>query len=109
MDWKNYVAPAGPFMLGRAGAAVLARDQNVAGPKTVSFDEDWHVNGRRAYELVRHIRSGKHPPCEFNAVAEYNPPYAYSTLIQAELFWNSDDSWEAISKRARMRTWSERR
>lgn len=104
MDWKNYVAPAGPFLLGRAGAAVLARDQAAARSKTVSFDEDWHVNGRRAYELVRHVRAGAHPPKELNAVAEYNPPYAYSTLVQAELFWNSSDSWDEITKRARMRT-----
>jgi len=107
MDWKNYVAPAGPFMLGCAGAAVLVRDQAVARAKTVSFDEDWLLNGRHAYDLVRHVRAGAHPPVEFNAVAEYNPPYAYSTLIQAELFWNSSDDWETISRRARRRVRSE--
>ena len=103
MDWKNYVAPAGPFLLGRAGDRVLARDQAVARPKTVSFDEDWVVNGRHAYDLVRHVRAGAHPPVEFNAVAEYNPPYAYSTLVQAELFWGASDSWEDVSRRARLR------
>ena len=104
MDWKNYVAPAGPFMLGRSGGKVLARDQEVARPKTLSFDEDWVLNGRHAYDLVRHVRASAHPPIEFNAVAEYNPPYAYSTLVQAELFWSSSDSWEAVSRRARLRT-----
>ena len=47
-------------------------------------------------------------PREFNAVAEYNPPFAFATEIQAELFWNSDDSWETIAKRARMRARPER-
>ena len=84
--------------------ALDARDQAVARPKTVSFDEDWVVNGRQAYDLVRHVRSGAHPPVEFNAVAEYNPPYAYSTLVQAELFWGASDSWEEVSRRARLRT-----
>lgn len=107
MDWKNYVAPAGPFLLGRAGDKVLSRDQAVARPKALSFDEDWVANGRQAYDLVRHVRAGAHPPVEFNAVAEYNPPYAYSTLVQAELFWSSSDSWEEVSRRARLRTCQE--
>lgn len=107
MDWCHYVSPAGPFLLGRAGRRVLDRDRAVIAPQHATYDEDWILNGRAAWELVRHIRSGKHPPCEFNAVAEYNPPYAFSTLVQAELFWNSDDSWDVISKRARMRGRSE--
>ena len=107
MDWQNYVAPAGPFLLGRAGDKVLARDQSVASPKASSFDEDWVANGRQAYDLVRHVRAGAHPPVEFNAVAEYNPPYAYSTIVQAELFWSSSDSWEEVSRRARLRTYQE--
>lgn len=103
IDWSHFVSPAGPFLLGRAGRRVLDRDRAVVAPQQAAYDEDWILNGKAAWELVRHIRSGKHLPCEFNAVAEYNPPYAYSTLVQAELFWNSDDSWDEISKRARMR------
>ena len=108
MDWKNYVPPAGPFMLGCAGERLLARDRAVTVPRYASFDEDWILNGRLAYDFVRHIRAGLHPPKEFNAVAEYNPPYGFATHCQAELFWNSDDSWEEISKRARMRARPER-
>ena len=108
MDWANYVPPAGPFMLGCAGAKLLARDRAVTEPRMASFDEDWIVNGKLAYDFVRHIRAGKHPPREFNAVAEYNPPYSFATHCQAELFWNSDDSWEEIAKRARMRARPER-
>ena len=108
MDWKNYVPPAGPFMLGCAGERLLARDRAVTVPRYASFDEDWILNGRLAYDFVRHIRAGLHPPKEFNAVAEYNPPYGFATHCQAELFWNSDDSWEEITKRARMRARPER-
>ena len=108
MDWKNYVPPAGPFMLGCAGKRLLARDRDVTMPRQASFDEDWILNGKRAHDLVRHIRAGKHQPREFNAVAEYNPPYSFATYCQAELFWNSDDEWEEIAKRARMRARPER-
>ncbi len=108
IDWGNYASPAGPFMLGCAGPKLLARDQAVTAHRLGSFDEDWILNGRSAHELVRHIRAGKRQPREFNAVAEYNPPYGFATHCQAELFWNSDDSWEEIAKRARMRARPER-
>ena len=108
MDWKNYVPPAGPFMLGCAGEKLLARDRAVTVPRYASFDEDWILNGRMAYDFVRHVRAGKHPPKEFNAVAEYNPPFGFATHCQAELFWSSEDSWDEIAKRARMRARPER-
>ena len=108
IDWRNYVSPAGPFMLGCAGERLLARDRAVTEPRQAAYDEDWIANGRLAYDLVRHIRAGAHPPKELNAVAEYNPPYGYSTLCQAELFWSSEDAWEEIAKRARMRARPER-
>ena len=66
------------------------------------------LNGEAAYSLIRHIRKGKNQPRELNAVAEYNPPFAYATMCQAELFWNSNDSWDEITKRARMRARAER-
>lgn len=108
IDWKNYVSPAGPFMLGCAGDKLLARDRAVTVPRYASFDEDWILNGKSVYDFVRRFRAGKHPPRELNAVAEYNPPYGFATHCQAELFWNSDDSWEEIAKRARMRARPER-
>ena len=104
IDWKHYVPPAGPFLLGCAGERLLRRDRDVTAPLQGNYDEDWLLNGKSAYDLIRHLRSGKNLPKELNAVAEYNPPYGLSTLIQAELFWNSSDSWEAIVKRARRRT-----
>ena len=91
-------------MLGYAGGRVRERDCAVAAPLLWNFDEDWILNGRAAWEFARHVRSGAHPPAEFNAVAEYNPPYGFATHCQAELFWNSDDPWDEIAKRARRRT-----
>ena len=108
MDWSDYAAPAGPYLLGCAGPRLLARDRAVIAPTFASYDEDWIINGRRVWEFVRCIRAGAHPPKEFNAVAEYNPPYAFATLVQAELFWNSSDSWADISRRARLRGRAER-
>ena len=108
MDWSNYVPPAGPFMLGCAGRRLLDRDRQIISEVLHSYDEDWVLNGEEAYRLIRHIRKGKNPPREFNAVAEYDPPFAYATMCQAELFWNSDDSWQNIAKRARMRARPER-
>ena len=108
MDWRNYVSPAGPFMLGCAGEKLLARDRAVTVPRYASFDEDWILNGRIAYDFVRHVRTGKNPPKEFNAVAEYNPPYGFATHCQAELFWSSEGPWDEIAKRARMRARPER-
>ena len=108
MDWGNYVHPAGPFMLGCAGERLLARDRAVTVPRYASFDEDWILNGKFAHDFVRHIRVGKYPPKELNAVAEYNPPFGFATHCQAELFWNSDEEWEEIAKRARMRARPER-
>ena len=108
MDWKHYIGPKGPFMLGCAGRRLLERDQAVIAPVHYTYDEDWILNGKTVWEFIRRIRAGKNLPREFNAVAEYNPPLAFATLIQAELFWDSSDSWEEISRRARMRARPER-
>ena len=108
IDWGNYVPPAGPFVLGCAGERIRDRDRAVTAPRQWSFDEEWIKNGANAREFIRHVRAGKCPPKEFNAVAEYNPPYSFATHCQAELFWNSDDAWEEIAKRARMRARPER-
>ena len=108
IDWRNWAPPAGPFMLGCAGDRILERDRSVIMPQHHTYDEDWILNGRSAWEFIRQVRSGKNLPREFNAVAEYNPPFAFATQVQAELFWNSDDSWEEIAKRARMRARPER-
>jgi hypothetical protein len=108
IDWRHWVQPAGPFMLGCAGDRILERDRRVTMPQQHTYDEDWILNGKSAWEFIRQIRAGKNLPREFNAVAEYNPPFAFATEIQAELFWNSDDSWETIAKRARMRSRPER-
>ena len=103
LDWSHYVPPAGPFLLGCAGRKVLARDQRVAAPMQPGYNEDWLLNGKLAWEHIRHLRTARNPPREFNAVAEYNPPYGFSTLVQAELFWNAQDSWDEIVRRARLR------
>lgn len=104
IDWNHFAPPAGPFLLGTAGPDVLMRDRSVITPQLASYDEDWIVHGRSAYELARHVRAGAHPPREFNAVAEYNPPFAYATHLQAEIFWNTSDGWEIVERRARART-----
>ena len=57
------------------------------------------ANGR----FVRHMRAGQKKPVEFNGVAEYTPPYGFTTQCQAELFWSTEDSWEEIMRRARAR------
>ena len=95
-------------MLGCAGERLLARDRAVTAPRQAAFDEDWLLNGRAAYDFIRHVRAGPRPPREFNAVAEYNPPYGFATHCQAELFWNSEEPWEEIARRARMRARPER-
>jgi len=108
LDWGNYAKPAGPFMLGCAGRRMLERDQAVIGPVHWQWDEAWLKWGKTVWEFTRHIREGKHPPKELNAVAEYNPPYSFATHCHGELFWSSKDSWEEIAKRARMRARPER-
>ena len=59
--------------------------------------------GKVAYDFVRHMRAGQKKPVEFNGVAEYTPPYGFTTQCQAELFWSTEDSWEEIMRRARAR------
>ena len=108
MDWSNYVAPSGPFLLGCAGEAVIARDRAVTAPRLASYDEDWIANGRVAWEHIRHLRAVERTPIEFNAVVEQVPPYAFATQCQAELFWSSRDDWDTIARRARMRACPER-
>ncbi len=109
IDWSDFVSSAGPFMLGCAGRRLLERDVDNAAYRHQSFDEDWIVNGKSAWEHVRALRSGdgRHPT-ELSVVAEYNPPYSFATQCQAELFWSTKDSWDAAAKRARMRAVPER-
>ena len=59
--------------------------------------------GKVAYDFVRHMRAGQKKPVEFNGVAEYTPPYGFTTQCQAELFWSTEDAWEEIMRRARAR------
>jgi hypothetical protein len=104
LDWGDFVSPAGPFMLGCAGPKLLARDIETAEYRHFALDEDWVVNGRSVWEHVRKLRARKgRKPFEFSAVAEYNPPYSFATICQAELFWNTQDSWETILKRVRLK------
>ena len=49
------------------------------------------------------MRAGQKKPVEFNGVAEYTPPYGFTTQCQAELFWSTEDSWEEIMRRTRAR------
>jgi len=87
-------------MLGEAGASALARDRRVAGPRHRTFDAAWHENGVWAWEFLRHVRAGANPPREMNIVAEYNPPFSFSTVVQAELAWSSAEPWQVIRLRA---------
>ena len=109
IDWSDFVSPSGPFMLGCAGRRLLERDVENAAYRHPSLDEDWIANGRHAWEHLRALRAGDGPrPHELSAVAEYNPPYSYATMGQAEIFWSTKDTWEEISRRARARTRPER-
>lgn len=100
-DWSCWKHPAGPSVLGAAGDPTLRRDRALVREASVSHDEAWYRHGRKAYELLRHVRGGAHPPKELNAVAEYNPPFRFSTVVQAELFWSTADDWETVLRRAR--------
>jgi len=99
-DWSCWEHQAGPYMLGEAGASALARDRRVAGPRHRTFDAAWHENGVWAWEFLRHVRAGANPPREMNLVAEYNPPFSFSTVVQAELAWSSAEPWQVIRLRA---------
>jgi len=108
MDWAHATLPVGPIVLGCAGARLLARDRAVTSAVQWAYDEDWIVNGAGALELAQYLRKSGRAPQEFNAVAEYNPPYSFSTLCSAEIFWNSSADWPTIERRARMRARPER-
>ena len=108
LDWKNWIEPAGPFMLGCAGRRMREYHQSTMKPMQWQLDNDWIQNGKFAWESIRRLRAAKRPPKEFNAVPYNNPPFGFSTLCAAELFWNSDDPWEKIMMRARMRALPER-
>lgn len=102
-DWSCWAHQAGPFLLGEAGARTLARDRRVSDRLNRTFDDAWFENGVWAWELMRHVRAGKRPPKELNLVTEYNPPFAFSTLAQAELAWSTAEDWETIRKRVMAR------
>ena len=108
LDWKNWIEPAGPFMLGCAGRRMREYHQSIMQPMQCSFDNDWFQNGKFAWESIRRLRAAKRPPKEFNAVPYNNPPFGLALFCEAELFWNSDDPWEKILMRARMRALPER-
>ena len=61
------------------------------------------AHARGAEEARRVQRAGQKKPVEFNGVAEYTPPYGFTTQCQAELFWSTEDAWEEIMRRARAR------
>jgi hypothetical protein len=108
LDWKNWVEPAGPFMLGCAGRKLWQHHQSIMAPMHWQFDNDWLQNGKFAWESIRRLRAYKNPPKEFNIVPYANPPFNFSMFCTAELFWNSDDPWDKIMLRARLRALPER-
>jgi hypothetical protein len=77
-------------------------------PMHWQFDNDWLQNGKFAWESIRRLRAYKNPPKEFNIVPYANPPFNFSMFCTAELFWNSDDPWDKIMLRARLRALPER-
>lgn len=103
LDWATWVEPCGPFVLGCAGQRTKERDQRSVARRGTFFDEVWMQRGKVAYDFVRHMRAGQKKPVEFNGVAEYTPPYGFTTQCQAELFWSTEDAWEEIMRRARAR------
>ena len=99
-DWSCWVPPAGPYLLGCAGADLLARDRALTDARQGRYTDDWLRRGREAYDLLRHVRAGSHPPHELNLVAEYNPPFRFATVIQAELFWSTEEDYDSILARS---------
>jgi hypothetical protein len=102
-DWTCWAHQSGPFMLGEAGEWALARDRAVAKPLHRAFDSDWIKRGRIAYDHLKAIRSAGRKVKELNVVTEYNPPFAFSTLLQTEMFWSTKESYETILDRALQR------
>ena len=99
-DWENWAHQSGPFMLGEAGKSVERRDERVYSSLYYTFDEDWLARGKIAYDQLRRLRAGAHPPKEMNVVVALFDPPSVSTRIIAELFWSTDDTWENVVKRA---------
>ena len=99
-DWTCWAHQSGPFMLGEAGEWALARDRAVAKPLHRAFDSDWIKRGRIAYDHLKAIRSAGRKVKELNVVTEYNPPFAFSTLLQTEMFWSTKEPYETLLDRA---------
>ena len=99
-DWTCWAHQSGPFMLGEAGEWALARDRAVAKPLHRAFDSDWIRRGRIAYDHLKAIRSAGRKVKELNVVTEYNPPFAFSTLLQTEMFWSTKEPYETLLDRA---------
>ena len=99
-DWTCWAHQSGPFMLGEAGEWALARDRAVAKPYHRAFDSDWIKRGRIAYDHLKAIRSAGRKVKELNVVTEYNPPFAFSTLLQTEMFWSTKEPYETLLDRA---------
>ena len=99
-DWTCWAHQSGPFMLGEAGEWALARDRAVAKSLHRAFDSDWIKRGRIAYDHLKAIRSAGRKVKELNVVTEYNPPFAFSTLLQTEMFWSTKEPYETLLDRA---------
>ena len=99
-DWTCWAHQPGPYMLGCAGARLLDRDRKLVDGYKAVFNDLWlNTMGPKVGGFLRKVRSGKHPPWECNTVAEYNPPLAFATLAQAELFWNAKNEWKESVRR----------
>ena len=103
-DWRTWAHQPGPYMLGCAGDELLDQDRRMSDTMQHWYDAEWFLHGRKAYDLLRHIRDGKRQPKELNLVTEYNPPFRYSTVVQAEMFWSTSDSYEDVVLRAKLRS-----
>ncbi len=103
-DWRTWVHQPGPYMLGCAGKELLESDRKLSDTMQPWYDAEWFLHGKEAYELLRHVRAGNRQPKELNLVTEYNPPFRYSTVVQAEMFWNTKDSYEDIVLRSQFRS-----
>ena len=102
-DWRTWVHQPGPYMLGCAGKELLERDRTMTDTLQPWYDFEWFSHGMKAYEHLRHVRAGSKQPKELNLVTEYNPPFRYSTVVQAEMFWNTSGTYEETVKHARLR------
>ena len=98
MDWRSFVHPAGPYVLGNSSELTAAHDAAITEPAWHHLKALWAQYGEAAYRLAPMAHAA--PNCEIlNLTGNLNGKIQWPTALAAQLLWSTAEPYGEILAR----------